>query len=226
MSTVATPRPSALARVSALGGVAYVVFFIVGTILLYAGAPDNDSPPAEIVKYYSDSGHRDRIGVGWIVAGLGIFFFLWFLGRLRQTVRRHEGGDGFLTAVTTIGGGVYATLAFAAIAVNMGIRTMSDDTYNHQVFPDLIHAADDASYILHATGGAGAAAMVIAATLAARRARIIAPWVGVLGVIAGICALASIFFFTQIALALWIAIVSVLLFLRGTTDDAPETPLP
>ena len=133
----------------------------------------------------------------------------------------HEGGDGFLTGLTTIGGIVYAALALAAIAVNMGIRTMSDDTFHHTVYPGLIHAADDASYILHATGGAGAAAMIIAASVAAMRAGAWPAWAGWLGVVAGILALASILFFTQLAIAIWIVAVSALLFLRGPRDDTP-----
>src|SRR5438477_3975754 len=119
---MASTRSSAgLARWAALGGILYVVLFIVGTILLFSGAPDSDAAPAKVIAYYSDSGHRDRIGFGWIVGGLGIFFFLWFLSALRRAVRRWEGDDGFLTGLATIGGAVYATLAFAAIAVNMGI---------------------------------------------------------------------------------------------------------
>ena len=219
MSTTAWARSSAgLARWASLGGILYVVLFIVGTILLFSGEPNGDAPPAKVTRYYMDSGHRDRISVGWIVAGLGIFFFLWFLSSLRRTVRRHEGGEGFLTALTTIGGGVYATLAFAAIAVNMSIRTMSDDTYHHTVYPGLIHAADDAGYILHATGGAGAAAMIIAASLAALRAVVVPAWAGWLGVLAGILALASIAFFPQLAIAIWILIVSGLLFFRGAHE--------
>jgi hypothetical protein len=219
MTTIAAPRPTAdVARWGALGGIAYVVLFIVGTILLYSGAPDSSSPPAKIIAYYSDSGHRDRISIGWIVAGLGVFFFLWFLSALRRAVRRWEREDGYLTSLATIGGVVYATLALAALALNMGIRTMSDDTFHHTVYPGLIHAADDASYILHATGGAGAAAMIIGASLAAMRAAIVRPWIGWLGVVAGIIALASILFFTQIAIAIWILVVSGLLFARGTRD--------
>ena len=63
-----------------------------------------------------------------MLAGLGVFFFLWFLSALRQAVRRLEADDGFLTGLTTIGGVVYATLTLAALAVETGIRTMSDDT--------------------------------------------------------------------------------------------------
>ncbi|TMM26686.1 MAG: hypothetical protein E6F94_05610 [Actinobacteria bacterium] len=224
MNTMASTRSSAgLARWAALGGILYVVLFIAGTILLFSGEPDSDASPAKVIAYYSDSGHRDRIQIGWLVAGLGIFFFLWFLSSLRRTVRRHEGEDGFLTALTTIGGVVYATLAFAAIAVNVGIRTMSDDTYHHTVFPGLIHAADDAGYVLHATGGAGASAMIIAASLAFLRSGVIRPWAGWLGVAAGILALASIAFFPQAAIALWILVVSGLLFARSARDVPTHT---
>jgi hypothetical protein len=227
MSTIASTRSSAgLARWGALGGILYVVLFIIGTILLFDGAPDGDASPAKVIAYYSDSGHRDKISVGWVLSGLGVFFFLWFLSSLRRTVRRHEGDDGFLTALTTIGGVVYASLAFAALAVNMGIRTMSDDTFNHQVFPGLIHAANDASYVLHATGGAGASAMIIAASLAAMRARAVPSWAGWLGIVAGILALASIVFFPQAAIAIWILVVSGGLFVRGARDGQVQATMP
>jgi hypothetical protein len=219
MNTIASTRPFAVARWAALGGVLYVVLFVFGTILLYSGSPDSSSAPAKIIDWYGDSGHRDRIGLGWLVAGLGVFFFLWFLSVLRRAVQRWEFGDGFLTGLTTIGGVVYAALALAALAVNMGIRTMSDDTYHHTVYPGLIHAADDAGYILHATGGAGAAAMIIAASVAAMRAGAWPAWAGWLGVVAGILGLASILFFTQLAIAIWIVAVSLLLFFRWARED-------
>jgi hypothetical protein len=218
MNTIAAARPRTgadLARWAALGGILYVVLFVIGTILLYDGTPDSGSSPAKIIAYYSDSGHRDKISIGWIVGGLGVFFFLWFLSALRRAVRGLEGEDGLLTALTTIGGAIYATLAFAALAINMGIRTMSDDTFHHTVYPGLIHAADDASYILHATGGAGASAMILAASIAGMRAGAVRKWVGWLGIVAGIIALASILFFTQLAIAIWIVVVSGALFIRG-----------
>src|SRR3954452_22936424 len=98
MSTMAPPRSNAgLQRWAALAGVAYVVLFVVGTVVTYAGAVDTSSAPAKVIAYYSDSGHRDRVNFGWVIAGLGVFFFLWFLSALRQAVRRLEADDGFLT---------------------------------------------------------------------------------------------------------------------------------
>jgi hypothetical protein len=215
---VSTRSSAGLARWAALGGIVYVVLFIVGTIVLFSGSPDGDASPTKVIAWYSDSGHRDRVNIGWILGGLGVFAFLWFLSSLRRVIRRLEGEDGFLTALTTIGGAVYATLALAALALNNGIRTMSDDTYRHQVFPALIHAANDASYVMHATGGAGAAAMIIAASLAAMRAAAVPSWAGWLGVVAGILALASIAFIPQAAIAIWILVVSGGIFLRGARE--------
>jgi hypothetical protein len=227
VSAIASTRSSAvLARWASLGGIVYVVLFVIGTILIFSGAPASDAPPAKVIAYYSHSGHRDRISIGWIVAGLGVFAFLWFLSSLRRTIRRLEGEDGFLTTLTTIGGVVYATLAFAALAVNVAIRTMSDDTYRHTVYPGLIHAADDAGYMLHATGGAGASAMILAASIAAMRAAAVPRWAGWLGVAAGILAIASIIFFPQAAIAIWILVVSGGMFVRGGRDRETQAAMP
>ncbi len=216
MSTMASSRTSAvLARWASLGGILYVVLFIIGVILMFHGEPDSGSSPAKVIAYYSKSSHRDKVNIGWVITGLSIFFFLWFLAALRRTVRRLEGEDGFLTALTTIGGTIYAALAFAAIAVEAGIRTMSDDTYHHTVYPGLIHAADDVGWVLHATGGAGASAMILAATIAGMRARAVPTWAGWLGILAGILALGLIIFFPWAALGIWVLVVSGGMFIRG-----------
>lgn len=216
MSTMAPPRSTAgIQRWAALAGVVYVALFVIGVILTFAGSPDSSSAPAKIIAYYSDSGHRNHINIGWVLGGLGLFFFLWFLSALRQGVRRLEAEDGFLTGLTTIGGVVYATLSLAALAVDTGIRTMSDDTYHHTVYPGLIHAADDVSWVLHATGGAGVAAMIIAASLAALRARAVPAWAGWLGIVVGILGLGLLLFFPWFVVGIWILTVSIGMFVRA-----------
>jgi hypothetical protein len=222
MSTIAPPRSAAgIQRWAALGGVAYVILFVIGVLLIYNGTPDSGSAPGKIIAYYSDSGHRDRINIGWVLAGLGYFFFLWFLSALRQSIRRLEAEDGFLTGLATMGGVVYATLSLAALAVETGIRTMSDDTYQHQVFPAIIHAGDDAAWVLHASGGVGLGAMIIAASLAALRARAVPTWAGWLGIVVGILGLGLVIFFPWFLVAIWILVVSIGLFVRAGRAPAP-----
>jgi hypothetical protein len=222
--TTATPARRGLEAWAGLGAILYVVLFIVGSILALGGAPSgSNAAPEKVIRYYADSGHRDRISVGWILIVLAVFFFLWFLGRLFQVVRGLD-APGVLTLVVVAGGAVYSALTLAGIALNVGIRTMSDDTYHHQVFPGLIHAADDAGYVMHASGGIGAGAMMIAASLVALRARVLPGWAGWLGVAFGILGLGSIFFFPQLAIAIWLLVAGWLVFRATPVYGAQSAP--
>jgi hypothetical protein len=60
--------------------------------------------------------------------------------------------------------------------------------------------------------------MIIAATLALMRARLIPTWAGWVGILLGILALASIIFFPQAAIGIWLLAVSGWLFMRGTRE--------
>jgi len=213
-AAIAVGRPRSVARWTILGGVLYVVFFVIGTIVLFDGPPDGDAAPGKVIQYYSDSGHRDRVNTGWILITLAVFCLLWFIAALRRAVSSVD-GEGILTAVVSIGGGIYAALAFASVALNAGIRTMSDDTFQHRVYPELIHAAGDVSWVMHATGAVGLGAMIIAASFAFMWGGIWPTWAGWLGVVVGILSLASIAFFPQFLFLLWILVVSIVIFLRS-----------
>ena len=213
-AAVAAARPRSVARWTILGGVLYVVFFVIGTIMLFSGAPNGDAAPAKVIQWYSDSGHRDRINVGWVLITLSVFCLLWFIAALRRAVSMVD-GEGILTGVVGLGGGIYAALTFASVGLNTGIRTMSDDTYQHRVYPDLIHAAGDATWVMHATGAVGLGAMIIAASFAFMWGGLWPTWAGWVGVVAGVLTLASIAFFPQFLFLLWILVVSIVIFLRS-----------
>jgi hypothetical protein len=202
-----------ITRWAALGGALYVVLFVIGTLFMFSGAPTGDDPPRKFVEWFSDSGHRDRIHVGWVLMGLSIFFLLWFVAALRRVVAGLD-TDGLLTTVVAVGGTVYAATTLVAISISDAIRTMSDDTYRHQVFPELIHAADDAGWVIHAAGAVGLSSMIIAASLVFMWRGVWPSWAGWIGIIAGILSLFSVVFFPQFLFLLWILIVSVLLFTR------------
>ena len=212
-AAVGVGRPHSVAGWTILGGVLYVILFVIGTIVLFNGEPDTSSAPAKIIAWYSDSGHRDRVNVGWILITLSVFFLLWFVAALRRAVSTVD-PEGILTGVVGIGGGVYAALAFGSVALNAGLRTMSDDTYQHRVYPELIHAADVVGWVMHATGAVALGAMIIAASLAFMWGGVWPTWAGWVGVLVGILTLASIAFFPQFLFLLWILVVSIVLFLR------------
>lgn len=212
---------------SSLGGLAFTVLAVAGSIMLFGGP--QSSSPAKMAAYYGSSSHRTEANVGWILTGLGLFCLIWFVAALRERVRASEqAGQEQGTLLSTIvlaGGTVYVAVAMAAVALSDGIKTMSDDTYHHQVYGGVIHAAGDATYVMVATGGAAMAAAIFAASAAALRFAILPRWVGWFGVAAGVAAIFSIVFFTMVFWMLWVAVASVALFLRSrTVAAAPEVP--
>ena len=135
MSTAALVKPSGLTRWAALGGVAYVVLFILGVIVSDSGAArlrrsagGGDQVSGAIAATAT------RLALGWGLIVLGVFFFLWFLGALREFLRRVD-ADGLLTTLAMVGGSVYAALTLTGAGLQAGILTMSDDTYRDQVYP-------------------------------------------------------------------------------------------
>src|SRR5205085_5573228 len=81
-------RSIPLIRWAGLGGVAYVILFVIGFVVIHAGQPKDSALPGNVIHYYADSGHRAKVALGWFLVVLGVFFFLWFLAALRQAVRR------------------------------------------------------------------------------------------------------------------------------------------
>ena len=199
-----------------------MALFIAGIVLMDSGVPDYDAAPAKVIAYYRDSGHRDKVALGWALVVLGVFFLIWFLNALRQIVRRAD-GDGLLTAVVATGGAVYAALTLGGVSLDAAFRTMSDDTFHDQVYPDLIHAGRDASYVIHSAGDVGLATLVIAASLVALRAALVPRGLAVVGIVVGILGVASIFSFPQILIALWLLVAAVLV-LRASAAAAPAAP--
>jgi hypothetical protein len=203
---------------SSLSGLVFVVLAVVGSAFLFDGP--SDSSPAKMASWYGSSSHRAHINIGWLLTGIGLFALIWFVAALRERVRESEQGGTFLSTVVLVGGTVYVAVAMAGIAVADGIRTMSDDTYHHQVYSGVIHAAGDASYILVVTAGAAMATLIVATSVAVRRYGILPGWVGWFGYVSAVAAFFSLFFFTMLVWLLWVAVASVTLFLASRPEAA------
>ena len=206
-----------------LGGLAFVGLFVIGSALIFDG-PNGDEPPAKYIDFYGDGGNRDKINFGWILAGLGVFFFLWFVASLRETVRKATAAsdESMLGFLVTIGGTAYGAVTLVTLGEAAGVRTMSDDTFQHEVFPGIIHANSDGTYIAHATGTAALAAMIFAFSIAVLATRVLPRWIGWFGLVAALAALVSILFVTMFVWLLWIAVTSIVLFL-ATRRESGET---
>ena len=213
---------------ASLGGLVFVVLAVLGSLLIFDGP--SDSSPAKMTAWYGSSSNRDHINLGWILTGLGLFALIWFVAALRERVRASEQASPeqgtFLSTIIITGGTAFVAVAMAAVALTDGIKTMSDDTYQHQVYSGVVHGANDATYLMVVTGGAALAALIFATSVAVRRYAILPRWVSWFGFVAGVAAIFSIVFFTMIVWLLWIAIASVVLFLRSRETAPAREPAP
>jgi len=100
-----------------------------------------------MTAFYGSATNRWHINLGWILTGLALFALIWFVAALRERIRVSELAAStvgtFLSTIVLIGGTVYIAVAMAAIALEDGVKTMSDDTYQHRVYSGVIHAAND-----------------------------------------------------------------------------------
>jgi hypothetical protein len=211
---------------ASLSGLAFVVLAVVGSALIFDGP--SDSSPAKMTAWYGSASNRTHINIGWILTGFALFALIWFVVALRERIRASELAapekGTFLSTIVLVGGTVYIAVSMAAVALADGVKTMSDDTYQHQVYGGVIHAANDATYLMVATGGAALAALIFATSVAVRRYEILPSWVGWFGFVAGVAGILSIGFFPMLIWLLWIAVASVTLFLAARSEvAAPRT---
>lgn len=216
---------------ASLGGLVFVVLAVLGSIFLFDGP--TGSSPAKMAAWYGKASNQDHVHIGWILTGLGLFSLIWFVAAVRERVRESERANpeegAFLSTIVLAGGTVYVAVAMAGIALTDAIKTMSDDTYQHQVYSGVVHAANDATYLMVTTGGAAIASLIFAVSVAARRYAILPSWASWFGFVAGVAAIFSIFFFTMLVWLLWVAVASFLLFQSSRTGAVARretAPLP
>lgn len=137
------------ARRGALGGIVAVLLFIVGFGLITSGAPGYDAAGRDWASLYSD--HATRIQIGLLVVSVGIFFFVWFLGSLRQAIMVAEGGTGRLASIA-FGSGVLSAGLLLLGLTGFAVAAFRPD----EIDPNLTRAFNDFGAL---TGGPAAAAL-------------------------------------------------------------------
>ena len=201
---------------SSLGGIAFAVLAVIGAVLLYDGP--QDSSPAKMAAWYGSDSNRTHVNIGWVLSGLALLCLIWFVAGVRDRVAAAEQaqvpGASFLSTLVTIGGTAFVASGICQIGIASGIKTMSDDTYHHQVYSGLIHAAGDASYIILAGSGIAMASLIFSVAIATLSFGLLPRWIGWFGVVAGVAAVFSLFFFTMLVWLLWLAVASVALYVR------------
>jgi hypothetical protein len=97
------------ARYGAATGIVAVILLIVGFSVFSKGIPGSDDSAQKWASFFTD--HQNRIQTGITIVGVGLFFYIWFLGSVRSAIAAAEGGTGRIASIA-YGGGLVSAAGF------------------------------------------------------------------------------------------------------------------
>jgi hypothetical protein len=197
-------------RWSPLAGIAFAVLFLVALGVSGGGAGDT---PAEVTRYYADSGNRSTEFFVFFLLVAAALAFLWFLGALRGVLVRGEGEPARWSALGFGAGVASATLLLASASLFLApAGAASQDEFAFD--PATANAFSNAGYALLVCSVMTAALLVLATSIVALRTGILPRWTGLAGFVVAAVMLFAVFFFPLFAWLAWVLAVSLLLLLR------------
>jgi hypothetical protein len=206
-----------LKRWIGLTGLLFVILVVVSGAVMGPMPPNSNASAAQVVAFYSK--HKSGVELSAYIVELSVFvavIFFWYLRDLVATVEanRRLATIGFVGVVIfAVQGGLTASVKWALA-----------DAVNH-VAPTTMQTLgvlqNDGSTFL---GGVGQAVFLIATGIALIRSGVLARWLGWVGVVFGVVALA-LPFIGPIPAGLWVLIASIVILVRERGGvPSPDVP--
>ena len=212
---------SGFARWAPLGGIVFVVLWVV-TFIVIGNDVDTQDSDAKILSYYADSGHQHKH-----VASLFLFlaasaFFLWFLVVLRGRLAQAEGGAGVWTAAA-FGAGLVSTALWTVGGAFFALPGIAfTDTSKFHLDPNSYRLVEDVGYVIWFSGTTIALIVIVATSVLGLRAGAVPKWLAWLGFVAAATLLVSIFFLPFFVLLGWVLVVSIVFLVRPERREVPQ----
>ena len=196
-----------------------VLFFLVllASVLIGGNSLDAKSSAAKVLAYAA--AHKGKLETSGVLTVLSVFIGVIFYGQLRDYLRRHEGSRGW--TATAFGG----VILFAASgALSAGVNFALTDSPSH-----LNPAAAQALFLVNqdVTGGlslAGIALLFFCFGWAIRDSALLPKWLGWVALPLTLAALIPpVGFFAFVGAGVWTLIVSIAMWRRLASADAPPT---
>jgi hypothetical protein len=222
--------------IGAATGIAFVVCVLVSAFVV-PSPPHNNDTPTKILSYYVD--HRRALLFSCWIGGLGVAFFLFFVGSLRGALGRALDSAAEFSGVAMAGGVVVAATALMSTAVNLSLVYRGVPLQNNL---ELVRVLYDIQSIGFVFIFFGVAVFLAGAGLLTMRRRLGAPWLGVAAIILAVYDLFAagaiseyngvrsptgpVAFGAFLSFVAWVLVTSILLMTRiGKRGGAARVPL-
>jgi hypothetical protein len=150
------------AQLGAASGIVAVILLVIGFAIFGSDIPKMDDPVQDWQTFFTE--HQNRVQTGMTIVGIGLFFFIWFLGSLRDAIAGAEGGGQRLASIAH-GGGL---VAVAALVVGAAAYVAAS-FHPLEAGPALTRAFADFAALVAAPAAAGFTALFAATAVAGYR---------------------------------------------------------
>ena len=210
-------------RWAPISGIVFVVLMVVGSMFI-GDVPLPDAPGAEIAGYLADSSRQTTNLIGAYLWVVGALAFLWFLTRLRNELRRAEGGTGALSSLAHGAGVAFTAVWMASAAAYAAIPYATVLRGAPVSDPDLVRVLPPLGRLLLLLGGGfSGSVLIVAASLVILRTAVFPRWLAWFGIVASLALLVDVIYVNITPFWLWVLAASVVMIARRRT---PTTPLP
>ena len=187
---------------------------VVGSMLV-GDVPAPDAPTRELAAYLRESGTHTGNIVGAYMWVIGALAFIWFLVRLRNDIRKAEGGAGSLSTLAFGAGVAFAAVwmvaaaAYAALPYAIELRNAPiTDLELVRVLPATGRLA------LLLGGGFSGVVVSLAAVAAILRTGVFPRWLAWLGIVLSIVLLFDVVYVTIWPFWTWVLVASIVMLTR------------
>ena len=205
-------------RLAPLDGIAAVVFWVAGVLVLQgpANQPDLDASPAQALLFFTTE--ERAILVGTFLYMIGTLFFLWFLGLVRTRLVEAEGGSHRLSSIAFAGGVAAAILLLAQPAVHATGAINSDN-----LSADAAQVYLGINFAFFYAAELATAVFLLALGLISLRGQPFPRWFGTVSIVYAVCLLIPPIGSAVLVwgFPLWLIVVSLLLATRSRSDSRP-----
>lgn len=178
-------------RSAGLAGIGFAVV-MAASVLTEGGRPDTFATDRQITAFFQGHANQIRGAVAAFLLIPAAFLFLWFLAGLYGRLRTADRDGGQLPIAVAIGGGFFVTFIVTAKLIDNITAASLAVSHAYRIDPQEARLTAGLSYWVQGASMAGACALLVGASILARRARMIPAWAAVAGYLLAVAAPASV----------------------------------
>jgi hypothetical protein len=200
-------------RLAALTGVAFLVLVVLSTIVV-GDAPDpKDDGPLKIIQFYKDK--DSEVYISALLSALAATALVFFAGYLGKVLRAASGPGHMLSWIPLAGAAIVATGAGLDATINVALVEEVDHIQPAAV--QALSALWSNDWVPFVIGGT---IFMLSAGLSIVRHGGLPRWMGWIAIALAVVSATPAGFVGFIGAGLWVAVASVLLFLRADEPGA------